>query len=81
MSVTNVEDEYLLAEAIAKLVKKGWAVETQTSTTASLSRKKFSLLWFLVTFGTYLLWFLLEKKQTLFLRVKNGKVKRTKSKR
>lgn len=73
-----VTDESILQDGIERLVKKGWTVNMETATSASLSRKKFSVLWFIVTFGTYLLWFIFEKPQRIYLRVKNGKLKKTK---
>lgn len=75
MAVTS--DEIILQDEVERLVKKGWALDTVTATSASLSRKKFSLLWFIVTFGTYLFWFIFEKPQRIYLRVKNGKLKKT----
>jgi len=75
--MNEMMNEKLLNDLVAKYVKQGYRVVSQTPTSAQLvMEKKFSCLLatllFLLTvfpFFIYLFWYLAKKEQTLYLRI------------
>jgi uncharacterized membrane protein len=87
-TMSEEDQQQLLQHEIAKAVRDGWQVTTQTTTTATLARKKkFSWIWFilwlllaLVGGLVYLIYYATKKDDSMMIQVgPTGKVTRTKS--
>lgn len=87
-SMSEEDQQQVLQREVANAVKQGWQVTTQTTTSATLSRKKkFSWIWFILWLllafvggVVYLIYYATKKDESMMIQVgPTGKVTTTKS--
>jgi uncharacterized membrane protein len=87
-TMSEEDRQQVLQREIAKAVKDGWQVTTQTTTSATLTRKKkFSWIWFIIWLLlalvgglVYLVYYATKKDESMMIQVgPTGKVTQTRS--
>jgi len=84
-SLTTEKRKEILDRAVAKYVKNGYRVISQTDTTAQLVKpKRFGCAWMIVSLfslGIAIIFYLIQKEQSIYLEVDlNGRLRRIRRK-